>query len=507
VQNVKHPVDTTAPAATSVLRWQVIVLLVVFAAIWIAHLSSTSLTAPQDNLEQLVWTRSVEWGYYKHPPLPTWLLWLFVQLFGWHAWVSYLVGAAVNLLALFVFWHFLAHLRGRRHALIALLAALCITYYNCRLYYYNHNTVLMLTVCLSAWTCWKAFETHRLTWWLALGLALGMGALSKYQIAITVLCVLVCFAQQRAWQVAAHRQGILMAGLIALAVFSPHWFWLQANDFAPLSYASETSLGRDLDGLQRSAITLLWLLDMLFNRALPAGILLVVVYLNSLNVRRIGAVKVAATPPTSPASPAARAFLLIWGILPLLFIVALGLMTGAGLQLHWGTAFLLFLVPAMMEVKPVLWSKVSLRRAAVVFVLIQAVLLMYSHAKSFKGPVSVRKNHWRSFNAPMLADRILPSATTTLGRPLHVVIGPSSVAAALAVQLPEKPLVLIDGRYDRSPWVPIDLVKRCGAVELIEGLGTTAPQNVQLLGAEFPGLGWRIVSPERVNGPASRCDD
>ncbi|MBC7716569.1 MAG: glycosyl transferase, partial [Pseudorhodobacter sp.] len=45
-------------------------------------LTPVSLSPPVDNIEQLTWVRSLQWGYYKHPPLPTWLLWLTVQGFG-----------------------------------------------------------------------------------------------------------------------------------------------------------------------------------------------------------------------------------------------------------------------------------------------------------------------------------------------------------------------------------------------------------------------------------------
>src|SRR5256885_10565865 len=30
-----------------------------------------ALPISKDNLEQLTWVHSLEWGYYKHPPLPT----------------------------------------------------------------------------------------------------------------------------------------------------------------------------------------------------------------------------------------------------------------------------------------------------------------------------------------------------------------------------------------------------------------------------------------------------
>ncbi|NMM79153.1 hypothetical protein B2J89_21170, partial [Acidovorax sp. SRB_24] len=53
--------------------WTWLVLLL-FAGVWLWHLSSVALSPPADNIEQLTWMRSLQWGYYKHPPLPTWML-------------------------------------------------------------------------------------------------------------------------------------------------------------------------------------------------------------------------------------------------------------------------------------------------------------------------------------------------------------------------------------------------------------------------------------------------
>ena len=75
---------------------QVAIGLTLFAAVWLSVLAFTSLSPPADNIEQLTWVRSLEWGYYKHPPLPTWLLWLPVKVFGLSAWASYGVGAVMT---------------------------------------------------------------------------------------------------------------------------------------------------------------------------------------------------------------------------------------------------------------------------------------------------------------------------------------------------------------------------------------------------------------------------
>ena len=153
--------------------------LLVYATVWLAHLTSTSLSPPADNIEQLVWVHALEWGYYKHPPLPTWLLWIPVKLFGARAWTSYATGAVITLASMGIFWRLVSRLRGARFATLALLAVLCISYFTGRIYYYNHNIVLLLLSTASAALSWKAWTTGRQWWWAALGGTLGLGLLTK----------------------------------------------------------------------------------------------------------------------------------------------------------------------------------------------------------------------------------------------------------------------------------------------------------------------------------------
>lgn len=463
--------------------------LLLFALVWLAMLGATVLAPPTDDIEQLTWVRSLEWGYYKHPPLPTWLLWLPVRVFGLSAGVAYALGAACTLAAMGLLWNLVARLRGATHASVALLAALCITYYNGRLHYYNHNVLLLLLSSACAWLCWQAFATRRLRWWIALGVALGLGALTKYQIAVTAASVLAFAVHQRAWRDPLHRQGALLACLIALAMFVPHLEWLVDHDFAPISYALESSLDARVEPASRIVGSAIWLADQLLNRALPALLLLIAV----ARQRGTGA----QTPPSRQKTPrdhdAARALLLAWGLVPLAFIVLVGLLGGAELQLQWGTPFLLFVVPAAMEIWPrAAWQRADLSRALAAFLVIQVLLLSLNVVTSPRGVAALRTHHWQNFDSAALAARVAGTARAELGGPVRLVIGTASVAGALALRLPERPRVLIDGRHDRSPWVSLDLLQKCGAVQ-VGPLGSLA--DARSLGPAFPGMVWRVIPP------------
>lgn len=105
-----HRQDVPAPVVTGLLRgrstgqWLVLVV-ALFALLWLTTLVSTSVSPPADNIEQMLWVQSLQWGYYKHPPLPTWLYWIPIKLFGPQVWTTYLMAALANLASIALFWH------------------------------------------------------------------------------------------------------------------------------------------------------------------------------------------------------------------------------------------------------------------------------------------------------------------------------------------------------------------------------------------------------------------
>ncbi len=480
--------------------WPITLVLLLFAAVWLPHLALTSLSPPTDNIEQLNWVHSLEWGYYKHPPLATWLLWLPVRIFGVNAWTSYVLGAVVSLATMGLLWRLLARTRGSVFANVALLAVLCISYYSAGLNAYNHNTVLTFWSTASAALCWKAFTSARLRWWAALGLVLGLGMLTKYQIAITMASVLAFWLTQRGWRDARQRQGLLLAALIALLVFTPHLQWLRSHDFGPVQYAIGSSLGAHLDFVGRVQAVSIWLGDQLLNRALPAWLLLAFLFYRS----RRATLPATPTTPADPRSPdAARYLLLCWGLIPLLFVPLTVLLAGSSVQMRWGTPFLLFAVPAAMELSAarISWSGIPMRQLVRAFVVIQLCLLLLSQLTSTHGPALLRDHHWRSFDSGALARLLEPAALAALsGQPICAISGPGAIAGALALRFADHPQVLIDGRYDYSPWVDAQKIRDCGM--LVIGKDGPFP-GAQPVGPLFPNLWWHVGTPASMQSVAT----
>jgi 4-amino-4-deoxy-L-arabinose transferase-like glycosyltransferase len=463
----------------------------IWAVAWVLVLANLSWSPPMDSVEQLVWVRSLEWGYFKHPPLPTILIWPFVQLFGIHHAVVDIAGGVVIASALWMAWRLVKEMAGAHFAVLSLLGALCITYYSGRTNFYNHNTVLLVFVAGSAWFCWRAFADRSRRAWLALGLMLGLGGLAKYQIVLAALSVVAFWTMKRGWRDALHLRGLLEATGVAAVVFLPHLWWLVTHDFLPMQYARRSAMVAVMPCMQRAAHALHWLVDQ-GNRLSPAFLLAAGVWWKRRSAAMPGA---AASPQASATHPDARRFLVAWGLLPLATIALIGVATGANLQFQWGTAFVLFTCPALMLccIRKRAIDAVPLDEALRLFLVVQGLLLATMWATSPVSGLGWSKSQTSNFRSAHFAERIGVPARLALDGPVRVIGGKANIASALAIRLPERPLVLIDGDFVASPWVSAEFVERHGMLWV--GDAVTPPPEGLVANWESDNLWWAVQAP------------
>lgn len=444
-----------------------------------------------DNIEQTIWSASFEMGYYKHPPLPTWLM--LGPTWGWgpSGTITTVLGAACTLASVLFLHQVLNAVWGRSSAVIGVLAALCITFYNGRLNYYNHNTVLTLMVAASAWCWWKILTTRGLSWWMGLGVAAGLGLLSKYQY-VLVLGPSVCFFWRfQLWRDRRQWLGMMLCMAVALTLFFPHLVWLMQRDGAnnPIQYVMNTAFVATNTTVWTPLMhSVNWLADLLFNRCLPAWIFLALARWTQ------------ARPPHHRKEPQTqtrlhamgRDFLVIWGTLPPLTITALGLILGMDLQLQWGTAFALWCIPLLMLLLqwPHRFESQSVSAWALpLFVGIQGLIMLASYMTSAQGTHT--QPHWRNFDSAALARELNASARDAVGGRFTIISGPQTVSGAVALALPERPKVLVDGNLGISPWIQPSQLHQPGVVEL--WAPDTGPPDTQRLSS---GWGWRLHTPK-----------
>ena len=68
------------------------------------------------------------------------------------------------------------------------------------------------------------------------------------------------------------------------------------------------------------------------------------------------------------------------------------------------------------------------------------------------------------FASQWVADAIGPPARRILGGDIRVIAGRQRLVSVLALRLKERPLVLINGRYELSPWLSEEMSNACGVL-------------------------------------------
>jgi Dolichyl-phosphate-mannose-protein mannosyltransferase len=130
------PSDSTlALAHVNLKYWPVLTVLA-----WTLFAALMNTGQFGDNIEQFNWAHSFEWGYYKHPPLPTWLLGLFTLAAGQSPYATYLLGFICLALTGILTHDIARRLLGLPVANFAIVLWSLQIPFNWRAQVYNHNT-------------------------------------------------------------------------------------------------------------------------------------------------------------------------------------------------------------------------------------------------------------------------------------------------------------------------------------------------------------------------------
>ena len=468
-------------------------LALLLIAMWVLVPAGVNNGQWGDHFEQFVWAHSLEWGYHKHPPLPTWLLAGTIGLLGRSPYWAYALAALCTGGTAYFSYRIARHLLPPGLVGLTMLLWGLQQAFSSRAQVFNHNTVLMLAVSATAWFVLQAVTTRARGWWWAVGVAAGAAMLSKYQAIVPLAGLLVGLLLTGELTRRDTRTGVLSALALAALMFAPHAVWMVQNDFTTLRYAGQG--GEHLDWAARSASMLGFLLQqarLLLPALLFAGLLWMLQRLHS-----------SAPQPSQMVqqTDAQRQFRRAWFVALIVFPLVITVLTcpafGLKLQNHWGFQCLQFVA---------LWLAWSLRRLArrpqislaVLALCVQFSALALQHggdrgedraggsaAGRFDSHNAGRRHDTR-YPAQALADAVRQDWTSRTLCPLRIVIGPSFEAGMISTYLREMPKVLEGGDYRKSPWIQGDEVQRSGAVYVSTdpaALAALAAQQGQLIEA------------------------
>ncbi|HEX2759964.1 MAG TPA: glycosyltransferase family 39 protein, partial [Rhizomicrobium sp.] len=212
-------------------------LALVAALIVLRGVMAAVLPLSADEAYYWLWSQHLSPGYYDHPPAIAWLIRAGTALFGDTPFGVRFAGLLLSLPASWLVWRGAAAILKNedRAALAALL----------------FNLTLMISVELLAATpdmpsvvASAAFvyflarvqQSGDGRWWLAVGVAAGLGLLSKYSalfLGLGTLTWLLLDGRQRKWLATVWPY---LGGLVALLIWAPHLIWQAQHDWMTFAF-------------------------------------------------------------------------------------------------------------------------------------------------------------------------------------------------------------------------------------------------------------------------------
>ncbi|MBB4842040.1 4-amino-4-deoxy-L-arabinose transferase-like glycosyltransferase [Paucibacter oligotrophus] len=471
------------------MQWLTLAFLAFHLILWTALATLSHRAPPWDNTEQLVWMQSLEWGYYKHPPFPTWWVHGWTELLGRKMWVTFFAAQLSVVLMQFFIWRIALMVTTPVRAFASVVLSSLLVYHGIHGIMANHNTLQLMPVGLLLWLTLGAVRAQggagqQQPWWrwALVGVAAALCLLSKYSALVWLAVIGLWLAQdRRMWHWRAW-VGVALALAVCALLVSPHISWLLQEGSPGLGYAGKAMQGKnDHDNLGHWArLANFWVVQL--GRVLPLllglGALLLLLK-RALHKAQLQA-QLQAQPAELDACPSTSPewrFVLFMGLGPMLLTTLLGAF-GIRLGSAWAaTYFVMAGVLALLWLpsKPGLSGALLLRSVLWVGVVAELVLALgMAFGAGWLADMGGRGAR-SNFPAARLARQLDAVWLQHAKTPLRVVVGETWLAGNVSVRSRFQPLVYLDADPQKSPWIKPHMLDDCGALVLVDGRDLAQP--------------------------------
>jgi 4-amino-4-deoxy-L-arabinose transferase-like glycosyltransferase len=435
--------------------------------IWVAWTTFWDAGLYGDNVEQFVWVHSLEWGYHKHPPMPTWLLGAAMQFVGPHSWLTNALAAVCFAITGWLTWLIARDLLDEKLANTAIILWTLQQCFSLSAQIYNHNTILVMFMAATVYAALRARAgTTQHWWWLSAGIFAGCAMLSKYQAALPlfVLFVAVCITNTQSLRSLAGGLATATAGFSI--VFSPHLYWAVTNNFPTLRYASAAI---ESGG---TAQRLAWVATFFINQIRMVLPLLLAVGLSfaAYKTRRRPALQ-----KPDKSLEIGQVHTWMWGLVwaPVVLLVITSVITGSQLRNHWGVQLFQFL-PIWVA-----WywrSSYALKLCSLIPVALAVHAIgfgYYALKQSDPNAMQAERRADSAYPARRMADEALAHWKNQTRCPLKIVQGDFE-AGLVSAFTQGFPVVYSDPVA--TPWVKPEHLKKYGALYVLD-MNTPLPSG------------------------------
>jgi 4-amino-4-deoxy-L-arabinose transferase-like glycosyltransferase len=193
------------------------------------------------------WSRHLAWSYFDHPPGIAWLIRGGTALLGARVLGIRLLPVLAGFVTVLAGIATARRMGGDVAALRASAIIACVPLAAAGLVLATPDIPLMAATAVALYFVVRAVHEDRagpnLGWWLAAGVATGLGFLSKYTAVLIPAGVFVGLLWDRRLRAQLQRPGPYIAALVALALFLPVVAWNAHYDWASFAFQLSHGLG------------------------------------------------------------------------------------------------------------------------------------------------------------------------------------------------------------------------------------------------------------------------
>ena len=436
-------------------------VLIAYFLIWIISPILCSSSFPLDVPEGIYWGKEFQLGYYKHPPLSSWILYSFYYIFGQFG--PYLLSQICIVITMYFVYLLAKKLVSEEKAVLSSCLLLGIFYYTWPSLEFNHNIAQMPIWAGLVYLFYLVLQKNTWLLWGAFGLVMGIGMLTKYSVAILIISMVI-FSLVTPYRYLWLSAKPWVAVCIALIVFSPHFIWLYQNDWLTIHYIQERS---HEDGDVKDRIGALKFLVTQFINFLP--LLVIFACAKCLKFKKI------------IIKRTDWVFLIFLGLFPAISLFLLGLTTGLTIKDMWASPMwclvpLIFisLIPDDVFIikKHILWYGLCIW-----LIVITALMTVYVQ---FGGQIRNKPSRM-DWPQVQLSENIEQQWNSKSICKLDTIGGDNWLAILSATAMKKMPSVYMSTSANYSKWIDLDRVSTQGTVMLWEkGKRPTLPYFSEL---------------------------
>ncbi len=222
----------------------ILTLVFIITAIRIAALYISTTDLFFDEAQYWTWSKALSFGYFSKPPMVAWLISATTEICSGDSPFCVRLSAPLlhGLTALLVYYT-ARDLYDRRTGFWSAITYLTLPGVTLSSFFISTDAPLMFFWAL-AFRCFvKAPESDSDKWWLLTGLAVGLGMLSKYTLAVFFIAAAMYLLLHKPHRKLRPFIHLTIAGMLAALIFFPNLYWNAMHHFVSFQHTNENVLG------------------------------------------------------------------------------------------------------------------------------------------------------------------------------------------------------------------------------------------------------------------------